>query len=111
MGMIEFYVQRKDEDKDFKIKMEEVFANRICCICKDLDTNGDGYISAKELADAYMNDVGGIKATFQMLGLSLGDTCELLAAADIDGDGEVAYQELASLLIQLRSVNSATMTF
>ena len=63
------------------------------------DKEGNGFISTAELA-AVMTNIGEV--------LSEEETDELIAEADIDGDGNVNYEEFVAMIFrEVRSVSTS----
>ena len=78
-----FFVFREFNDGDVEEEIREAF--------RVFDKEGNGFISTAELA-AVMTNIGEV--------LSEEETEELIAEADIDGDGNVNYEEFVAMIFR-----------
>lgn len=89
MRTISSFLFREFNDGDVEEEIREAF--------RVFDKEGNGFISTAELA-AVMTNIGEV--------LSEEETEELIAEADIDGDGNVNYEEFVAMIFrEVRNYN------
>ena len=78
-----FWIFREFHDSDIEEEIREAF--------RVFDKEGNGFISTLELS-AVLQNIGEV--------LSEEETDELIAEADIDGDGNINYEEFVAMLFR-----------
>ena len=81
--LVDIMFAREFHDSDIEEEIREAF--------RVFDKEGNGFISTAELAAVMMN-IGDV--------LSQEETEELVAEADIDGDGNVNYEEFVAMIFR-----------
>ena len=89
---LDMMLAREFHDSDIEEEIREAF--------RVFDKEGNGFISTAELA-AVMTNIGEV--------LSQEETEELVAEADIDGDGNVNYEEFVAMIF--REASSMVVVF
>lgn len=110
--IVDSAAQDRMDDVAFQLEIGMMHGSSVkkkfLAICGELDQDGDGILTHVELLSAYSTQ-GDIQNMFSHLALDISKMENLLRHADKDGDGLVQYEEFATTMLKLKTMDVPTL--